>query len=309
MSGQGSDGDQKGPNAVLGCQESYACGGSDEATYECDECGSLQCSRCELELHRQERMRNHDRVRIAPGHVPFCDSCKGDSSCSASGGRIRALVRCQGCKINLCLDCQKRTHSGVNKKKHPLSPYPPAKAPQDNSGSAQLSQIEILKAELEMVCSFRLVDEREEMQVHIAVFLITYRHAYGADCCLNLQVKDEDEFVSRLGCNPSELLKVVSIFGNTGEGKSHTLNHTFFLGREVFTTSPTQDSCTVGVWAAMDPVHRVVVIDTEGLLGAGMTQKEHYQINVTDTVGLFNSRVFYPHLIRNQSGSTNAAAP
>ncbi len=85
-------------------------------------------------------------------------------------------------------------------------------------------------------------------------------------------MKDEEDFVSRLGCRPDELLKVVSIFGNTGEGKSHTLNHTFFLGREVFKTSPTQESCTVGVWAAMDPVHRVVVIDTEGLLGAGMGQ-------------------------------------
>lgn len=89
---------------------------------------------------------------------------------------------------------------------------------------------------------------------------------------MDSQVKNEEDFVRRLGCRPDELLKVVSIFGNTGEGKSHTLNHTFFLGREVFKTSPTQESCTVGVWAAMDPVHRVVVIDTEGLLGAGMAQ-------------------------------------
>lgn len=87
---------------------------------------------------------------------------------------------------------------------------------------------------------------------------------------MDSQVKDVEDFVSRLRCKSDELLKVVSIFGNTGEGKSHTLNHTFFLGREVFKTSPTQESCTVGVWAAMDPVHRVVVIDTEGLLGAGM---------------------------------------
>ncbi|XP_019134579.2 zinc finger FYVE domain-containing protein 1 [Larimichthys crocea] len=252
MSGPAVD---KAMTTVLGCQESYACGGSDEAAFECDECGSLQCARCELELHRQERMRNHDRVRIAPGHVPFCDSCKGDSSCSVSGGRLRAVVRCQGCKINLCLDCQKRTHSGVNKRKHPLTPYPPAKAPQDNNVNAGESQIELLKAELEKVCSFLLVDEKEEMQV-----------------------KDEDDFVSRLGCKPDELLKVVSIFGNTGEGKSHTLNHTFFLGREVFKTSPTQESCTVGVWAAMDPVHRVVVIDTEGLLGAGANQGQRTRL-------------------------------
>uniref|UniRef100_A0A8C5HHR1 Zinc finger, FYVE domain containing 1 n=1 Tax=Gouania willdenowi TaxID=441366 RepID=A0A8C5HHR1_GOUWI len=251
MSGRDSAID-KGMNPVLVCQESYACGGSDEAAFECDECGSLQCCRCELELHRQERMRNHDRVRIAPGHVPLCDSCKRDGSCSV---RVRAVVRCQGCKINLCLDCQKRTHSGVNKRKHPLSPYPPAIAPQDSSVSAGETEMEILKAKLDKVCSFLLVDEKEEMQV-----------------------KNEEEFINQLGCRADELLKVVSIFGNTGEGKSHTLNHTFFLGREVFKTSPTQESCTVGVWAAMDPLHWVVVIDTEGLLGAGTHQGQRTRL-------------------------------
>lgn len=39
-----------------------------------------------------------------------------------------------------------------------------------------------------------------------------------------------------MGC-PSEKnlnIKVVSIFGNTGEGKSYTLNQVFFNGAEVF---------------------------------------------------------------------------
>ncbi|CAB1339817.1 unnamed protein product [Coregonus sp. 'balchen'] len=237
MSGQGPSVD-KGINTILVCQESYACGGSDEAAFECDECGSLQCVRCEFELHRQERMRDHDRVRIASGHVPFCDSCKRDNSgCGVNGGRLRAVVRCQGCKINLCPDCQKRTHSGVNKRKHPVTPYPPPVKAQDSSLDG--GEMEALKAKLE---------------------------------------KDEEDFVRRLDCRPEELLKVVSIFGNTGEGKSHTLNHTFFLGREVFQTSPTQESCTVGVWAAMDPIHRVVVIDTEGLLGAGSNQGQRTRL-------------------------------
>ncbi|XP_030627266.1 zinc finger FYVE domain-containing protein 1 isoform X2 [Chanos chanos] len=253
MSGQGPL-VEKGMNTILVCQESYACGGSDEAAYECDECGSLQCVRCELELHRQERMRNHDRIRIAPGHVPFCDSCKGESGSPVNGGRMRAVVRCQGCKINLCLDCQKRTHSGVNKRKHPLTQYPPSKPP-EKSTCAGDAELEAMKVKLEKISSFLLVDEKEEMQV-----------------------KDEDDFVKRLGCSPEELLKVVSIFGNTGEGKSHTLNHTFFLGREVFKTSPTQESCTVGVWAALDPVHNVVVVDTEGLLGAGANQGQRTRL-------------------------------
>lgn len=253
MSGQGSSA-EKGLNGVLVCQESYACGGSDEAAFECDECGSLQCIRCELELHRQERMRNHDRIRIAPGHVPYCDSCKGDGGVP-NGGRLRAVVRCQGCKINLCLDCQKRTHSGVSKRKHPLTAYPPPCKPAENNCSTGDEQLDELKAKLEKVTSFHLVDEKEDMQV-----------------------KNDEDFVRKLGCRPEELLKVVSIFGNTGEGKSHTLNHTFFLGREVFKTSPTQESCTVGVWAAMDPVHKVVVVDTEGLLGAGTNQGQRTRL-------------------------------
>ena len=42
-----------------------------------------------------------------------------------------------------------------------------------------------------------------------------------------------DEFLQQLGCQKTAKVKVVSIFGNTGDGKSHTLNHTFFNGREV----------------------------------------------------------------------------
>ncbi|XP_041132472.1 zinc finger FYVE domain-containing protein 1-like [Polyodon spathula] len=233
---------EKGVNTGLVCQESYACGGSEEAMFECDECGSLQCQRCELELHRQDRLKNHERVRIGPGHVPYCDTCKGASGSPGFGHRQRATFRCQGCKTNLCADCQKRTHSGVNKRKHPISAYPPSKATEEaaavNEGEAQKRRL------LERVRCFLLVDENEE-----------------------IQVRDEEEFAKKLDCNQDEHLKVVSIFGNTGEGKSHTLNHTFFMGREVFQTSPAQESCTVGVWAALDPLHRVVVMDTEGLLG------------------------------------------
>lgn len=67
-------------------------------------------------------------------------------------------------------------------------------------------------------------------------------------------------------------VKVVSIFGNTGEGKSYTLNQVFFDGAEVFRTSVEQVSCTLGVWAAYDGIRNVIVLDTEGLLG--VTRKE-----------------------------------
>ncbi|XP_035867688.1 zinc finger FYVE domain-containing protein 1 isoform X2 [Phyllostomus discolor] len=234
---------QKGLNPGLMCQESYACSGTDEAVFECDECCSLQCLRCEEELHRQERLRNHERIRLKPGHIPYCDPCKGPNGHSP-GVRQRAAVRCQTCKINLCLDCQKRTHSGGNKRKHPVTVYNVTKV-QELLEEEKMDEETKRKKMTEKVVSFLLVDENEE-----------------------IQVTNEEDFIRKLDCKPDQHLKVVSIFGNTGDGKSHTLNHTFFYGREVFKTSPAQESCTVGVWAAYDPVHKVAVIDTEGLLGA-----------------------------------------
>lgn len=92
--------------------------------------------------------------------------------------------------------------------------------------------------------SFLLLDETEILQVHTV-----------------------EDFIAKLSCHGDTSMKVVSIFGNTGDGKSHTLNHVFFCGKEVFGTSPSQLSCTVGVWAAYDEGDRVIVLDTEGLLG------------------------------------------
>lgn len=82
----------------------------------------------------------------------------------------------------------------------------------------------------------------------------------------------------RLGIDPQECVKVVSIFGNTGDGKSHTLNHAFFNGRQIFSTSPHQSSCTIGVWCAYDPVHHTLFLDTEGMLGDTVRQKEHIRL-------------------------------
>ena len=70
-----------------------------------------------------------------------------------------------------------------------------------------------------------------------------------------------------LQCPSDGKHKVVSIFGNTGDGKSHTLNHTFFGGRDVFKTSSSTESCTVGIWAAYSKKNEAIIVDTEGLLG------------------------------------------
>lgn len=92
--------------------------------------------------------------------------------------------------------------------------------------------------------SFCLLDANEEMTIHTA-----------------------DMFARKLGAATDAKLKVVSIFGNTGDGKSHTMNHTLFGGREIFRTSAAQDACTMGVWAAHQADLGVLCLDTEGLLG------------------------------------------
>uniref|UniRef100_A0A8C4Q453 Zinc finger, FYVE domain containing 1 n=1 Tax=Eptatretus burgeri TaxID=7764 RepID=A0A8C4Q453_EPTBU len=210
------------------CQERFRCSGS-PAEFECDECCSLQCGQCERDLHMQSKFSEHDRRRLgSPGMQDPCES-------SSKGGcrpRSRAELRCEPCSLNLCQLCAKTNHA--KGRKHRL---------QRLATNVEASIRGPLEPAVTAV-SLLLVDESEE-----------------------LQLNSDGEMIGQLGCQPDDLIKVVSIIGNTGDGKSHTLNHTFFNGHEVFHTSAAQQSCTVGVWAAYDPIHKVIAVDTEGLLG------------------------------------------
>lgn len=165
MSTQGAT-TEKSVVAGLTCQENFACSGNNEAVFECDECNTLQCQQCEEALHKQERLQNHERNRIQPGYVPFCSSCKGVNTMhnSTNGTRQRAVVRCASCKVDLCADCQKRTHSGGNKRKHPLTYYQTMNAPEPQEGGKMDEEIRRKKM-TEKVVSFLLVDETEQIQV------------------------------------------------------------------------------------------------------------------------------------------------
>lgn len=93
-----------------------------------------------------------------------------------------------------------------------------------------------------------------------------------------LRVPTPEIFAKRLGCPADTKMKVVSIFGNTGDGKSHTMNHTFFDGEEIFHTSAAQDTCTLGVWAAYQPALGVLCLDTEGLLGTTTNENQRMRL-------------------------------
>lgn len=88
-----------------------------------------------------------------------------------------------------------------------------------------------------------------------------------------------EHFLRNLGSlDPRTKVKVVSVFGNTGDGKSYMLNHTFFNKIEVFKTSSTQSSCTIGAWAAYDPQLKIICVDTEGLLGTSENENQRTRL-------------------------------
>ncbi|VDP91040.1 unnamed protein product [Echinostoma caproni] len=90
--------------------------------------------------------------------------------------------------------------------------------------------------------------------------------------------EDHVAFCEDLGCPVDRPVKVVAIVGNTGDGKSYTLNHAFCGGSEVFETSPSQNTCTLGVWAAYLPGKDCLLLDTEGLLGTNANHNMHRRL-------------------------------
>jgi zinc finger FYVE domain-containing protein 1 len=101
-----------------------------------------------------------------------------------------------------------------------------------------------------------------------------------------LRISNVGAFIKKLGISDeNKAVKVVSIFGNSGDGKSHTLNHVFFKGEEIFKTSSeqvrfshsfldyhlifqnSQNSCTLGVSCSFQPSNSVLCLDTEGFNG------------------------------------------
>ncbi|KAJ3658912.1 hypothetical protein Zmor_010626 [Zophobas morio] len=97
----------------------------------------------------------------------------------------------------------------------------------------------------------------------------------------NVLIKTEQEFVDLLKINPRHKIKVVSIVGNTGNGKSYTLNHTFFDGVEFFKTK-LEYSCNLGMWAKYDPTLKIICIDTEGFVASSkeICQQSYFLLKI-----------------------------
>ncbi|KAL7051403.1 hypothetical protein ACKWTF_004455 [Chironomus riparius] len=98
----------------------------------------------------------------------------------------------------------------------------------------------------------------------------------------NFQVIDVENFIRKLGISdPDKKVKVVSIFGNSGDGKSHTMNNVFFDGNEIFKMSNQQKSCTLGVCCAFQKYFynsQILCLDTEGLQGIAQNENQQHRM-------------------------------
>ncbi|XP_035211924.1 zinc finger FYVE domain-containing protein 1-like isoform X2 [Stegodyphus dumicola] len=266
------------------CEERLACKGiKPYATFTCSECGSNQCEECEALLHEDFRLNLHSRQLITGPSAE--ELCEGDCK-----DRNYADVTCSSCGCNYCYVCDHIFHS-QGKQNHQRTKFV-------SQNEEFLSCEEIPEECLPVTEEADIANEAENDMLNLdEMFSLNSNGSdilpdlfpeheieakYNYNKCnkdskqiksfllINekeiLQVGDGEQFISNLGCGNTQL-KVVSIFGNTGDGKSYTLNHTFFDGREVFQTSSAQESCTVGVWAAYCPSLGIITIDTEGFLG------------------------------------------
>ncbi|XP_067682837.1 zinc finger FYVE domain-containing protein 1-like isoform X2 [Haliotis asinina] len=299
------------------CEEKLSCVVVNaEAVFTCSECKTAQCDKCEKSVHSGIKFEFHNRRRLErPSQDQLC---QGTASGTACVNRNYADVWCEDCKHRLCLDCFDKSHAQGRRKTHtkisvneyqrrqqlalqdtvkPLSPV----SDNDDSLTYVSCPQEINLEENMSFASFHSdhshpssggsipdicqdTNEVNLMAREMDAFLLDdgrYTECQSFELANDqeeLQVTSEEDFIEKLGCKKDAMVKIISIFGNTGDGKSYTLNHTFFGGKEVFQTSPEQESCTVGVWAAHDPVNNTLVIDTEGLLGVTSNQNQRTRL-------------------------------
>ncbi|XP_050408229.2 zinc finger FYVE domain-containing protein 1 [Patella vulgata] len=291
-------------SSIRTCEEKYSCETiNPEAIVFCLECNSAQCLKCDSGIHSLKKNQNHTRENLpTPNAELLCQISELGGTCK---NKNYADFFCQTCFYRLCSECNDKYHlrsDKTNRKHHiritmkehmkkgdnkqacdklmPLSPvafdddsltyitcpqqdnfadgtkYQTQSFHSDSSSIPDICQdVGNMEIRRDIEASFRLSTEEE-----------------------HLEIENEPEFLEKLGCEENELVKVISIFGNTGDGKSYTLNHTLFDGKEVFKTSSDQNSCTIGTWAAYDPQRKAVAIDTEGLLGVSPNQNQRTRL-------------------------------
>lgn len=268
-------------SARASCAERLACRGPNPyARFFCPDCGTNQCEACTLLIHEESRFRHHrDRSLLEPPDSFLL--CQGGYCFSEN----LADLRCHTCQQNFCYACDQREHL-VNRKlahikvrfQHYLERLAREEEEEEEFLSADGSFTEAAMMSLQYMNEPDILSDTRSLESNDQKKAPRPSSFLLVDDKEVLQVSSPEEFARLLGCDVDRPVKVLSIFGNTGDGKSHTLNHTFFGGAPVFRTSSQQESCTVGAWAALCPDTGIVTIDTEGLLGVAHNQNQRTRL-------------------------------
>jgi zinc finger FYVE domain-containing protein 1 len=288
----------------LACTERLSCQNemSSKATFYCVQCNSLQCILCEKEIHENSTNDQHERLNLdeiddefcsvdrrhqAVFYCPtcvlsFCYTCYENQHQHSDGREHKP----QKCREGQTKPIKIISSSNINTKPSPSSFEDIQVDDSDESPSNKksINHIQNIKTNHtpkrhnfnEQMLLESMLDDGD----HDQIMKTTNRLPQQTQSNINsnkgfllldnnehLTINNESEFLRRLKCEKDLSVKCISIIGNTGDGKSYTLNQVFFGGQEIFHTSSTADSCTMGVWSALDENHRTLILDTEGRLG------------------------------------------
>ena len=101
------------------CEEKFSCQGEQtDADFECEQCGSLQCKNCEVQIHKLSKYVYHDRRQVVP--PPDEELCQNNCDSKNYGD-----LRCENCDLRYCYECFDRMHSTGRRRQHKKGPMKP----------------------------------------------------------------------------------------------------------------------------------------------------------------------------------------
>ncbi|CAF4843715.1 unnamed protein product [Rotaria sp. Silwood1] len=269
----------KNKTSYLVCTKNFLCKNelSSKAIIYCIQCNSLLCILCDNDIHKNLNNKKHERLNLDEIDNEYCSinqqhqaifllfnidqyetkSIKIIPSFNINNENIEpsaysfedVQVNNNNDENNLSLLKQKEDSIELLIHQRDRSNSIPK---QDNFNQQMLLE--------------SMIDDNENIQQN-QFNINSSKEFLLFDANEHLTIDDEFEFLNRLKCEKDLHVKCVSIIGNTGDGKSYTLNQIFFNGQEIFHTSSTSNSCTLGIWTAFDENHQIILFDTEGHLG------------------------------------------
>ena len=219
----------------LPCAERLACQDemSSKATIYCLQCKTLQCLPCDNDLH-SSTSKDHERIQLNEIDGEICSRDR----------RHRAIFFCSTCNEMFCYLCYDNQHQHSDGREHRPEKSRPGSQPIDILGFSSTTAATTTTPKAPSAHSFEDVQIlpaapqqltcNEQMLLESMLEENSPRSFLFIDENEEMKVKNDNDFLRQLKIDDDISVQCVSIIGNTGDGKSFTLNEVFFDGQEVF---------------------------------------------------------------------------